>query len=129
MVQLWPHFESCWLFKPTGGSLDVVHLIHVLPIWCWSLMISVQTQARLNRFHFYVWPIFSITCLLVMCHMQHFFYLKWSFANLNKLAIFKQSMQWWRIKKNDFIFWLTPISNFILLTKYDIKVSVNGLKK
>ena len=27
MAQLWSHFESSWLFKPTGGSPDVVHLI------------------------------------------------------------------------------------------------------
>ena len=27
MAQLWPHFESWWLFEPTGGSPDVVHLI------------------------------------------------------------------------------------------------------
>ena len=26
-AQLWPHFESCWLFKSTGGTPDVVHLI------------------------------------------------------------------------------------------------------
>ena len=26
-AQLWPHFESWWLFEPTGGSPDVVHLI------------------------------------------------------------------------------------------------------
>ena len=27
MAQLWPHFESWWLFEPPGGSPDVVHLI------------------------------------------------------------------------------------------------------
>ena len=27
MAQLWPYFESWWLFEPTGGSPDVVHLL------------------------------------------------------------------------------------------------------
>ena len=25
-AQLWPHFEAWWLFEPSGGSPDVVHL-------------------------------------------------------------------------------------------------------
>ncbi len=27
MTALWPNFEPWWVFKPTGGSPDVVHLI------------------------------------------------------------------------------------------------------
>ena len=27
IAQLWPHFESWYLFEPPGGSPDVVHLL------------------------------------------------------------------------------------------------------
>ena len=37
MVQVWPQFESCWLFKPTGGSPDMIHLI----IYASTVLLSI----------------------------------------------------------------------------------------
>ena len=47
MTQLWPHFESWWLFEPTGGSPDVVHLIiNASEVSGWLLKASVWLQPK-----------------------------------------------------------------------------------
>ena len=46
-AQLWPHFESWWLFEPTGGSPDVVHLIiNASEVSGWLLKASVGLQPK-----------------------------------------------------------------------------------
>ena len=46
-AQLWPHFESWWLFDPTEGSPDVVHLIiNASEVSGWLLKASVGLQTE-----------------------------------------------------------------------------------
>ena len=47
IAQLWPHFESSWLFKSTGGSLDMIHLIISLSqVLGWILEVNKVLEAK-----------------------------------------------------------------------------------
>ena len=47
IAQLWPHFESSWLFKSTGGSLDMIHLIiSASQVLGWILEVNKVLEAK-----------------------------------------------------------------------------------
>ena len=85
MDQLWPLFESWWLFDHTGGSPDVVHLI-INASQASDLLLKAQTGLEKNSPVFKHWSKFINFWDIVIIDFHSFLF------KIKKNNVFKQEI-------------------------------------